>query len=42
MKILISFFVLFFSSSVVADKLATWGMTGSNCNDFFRYSEEDE
>ncbi len=42
MKILITFFVLFFSSSVFADELATWGMTGSNCNDFFRYVDEDQ
>ena len=42
MKTLLTLFVLFFSSSVVADELATWGMTGSNCNDFFRFVEKDQ
>ena len=42
MKTLLTLFFLLFSPSVVADELATWGMTGSNCNDFFRYVEEDQ
>ena len=42
MKTLITIFVLFFSSSAVAEELAAWGMTGSNCNDFYRFVEKDQ
>jgi len=41
MKIFLTLFVLFISSSVAAKELATWGMTGSNCNDFFDFVEEE-
>ncbi len=40
--ILFTICVLLISSSVSADELATWGMTGTNCDDFFRFVEEDQ
>ena len=36
MKTLLTLFVLFFSSSVTSEGLATWGYTGDKCNALYK------
>ncbi len=39
MKILLTIFVLFFSSQTLSEELASWGFTGESCNQFFTLLE---
>jgi len=39
MKILLTLFVLFFSSQTLSEELASWGFTGDSCNQFFKILE---
>ena len=39
---ILTFFVLFFSSSVFSKGLASWGFTGDSCNSFFELLEIED